>query len=493
MIPVKYGTIRSLVVWYLIIPYFIFLAAWVRWMISIPCVLFLGFSMYRISKEKTAYFDTLKLPAVSLGIIIVVSVLWCQSAGIGGLFYQSPDHQFRNAVFRDLLSHKWPVTYETYGTGLVYYLGIWIVPAAFGKVFLKWNFPNETAWNMAEIMLLLWCGIGIILLVLLLCLYFRQCTVAGIILILFLLIGFSGLDIVGELWKNGLKIHDHIEWWSGYFQFRSNTTALFWAYNQAIPCWLMTMLLLSEMNLRSYCIIICCTLFYSPFSVAGISLCVLVLAYSMAKNEEGNLKGLLKDVCSFQNIAAAVTILPVLAVYYSCNAGGKSKIRFCFEDYGGLSGEMAKIWLVFLILELGVYVCFLIRKEYKNPLLYGVLASLLINSVVSLGETGEVVYRISATMPGLFLLMCFVMKVIFRNPVYPSKRHQFLRTILILVFLLGTFTPAIEYCRALSAMKEQKAVCIVADDLKTLNQENAPINFIGYDIRDSLFYRFLAR
>ena len=96
--------------------------------------------MYRISKEKTADSDTLNLPAVGLGIIIVVSVLWCQSAGIGGLFYQSPDHQFRNAVFRDLLSHRWPVTYETYGTGLVYYLGIWIVPAALGKVFLKWDF-----------------------------------------------------------------------------------------------------------------------------------------------------------------------------------------------------------------------------------------------------------------------------------------------------------------------------------------------------------------
>ena len=65
--------------------------------------------------------------------------------------------------------------------------------------------------------------------------------------------------------------------------------------------------------------------------------------------------------------------------------------------------------------------------------------------------------------------------------------------LVVIIFLLGTFTPAIEYCRALSAMKEQKAVCAVADDLKTLNQENAPINFIGYDIRDSLFYRFLAQ
>lgn len=494
MILIKYKIVRSLSIWYLLFPFLIFLGTWIRWIISVPCILLLCYGMYRQNKEDLTLLGTVKMPVYGLGLIVIVSALWCWSAGIGGFFYQSPDHQFRNAVFRDLLFYNWPVIYEKYGTGLVYYLGIWIVPAAFGKVLLKWNFSHEVSWNVAEMVLLLWCSIGIVLLVLLFCLYFRQHTVSGIMLLILILIGFSGLDIVGELWRKGLKVQDHIEWWSGIFQFRSNTTALFWAYNQAIPCWLMTMILLSETNVRNYGTVVCCALFYSPLSVIGISLCVFAMAYSSLQyKKERNIKTALYDLFSFQNIVAVITILPILALYYSCNAGVKSKFRFCWEDYGGLSLEMIKIWLVFLILELGVYVCLFIRKEYKNPLVYAMIVSAIFNSIISLGETGEVVYRISATMPELFLLMCFVVNAILKKSAEPQKRFKLFYAYTILVFVLGAFTPAIEYCRAATAIKEQKTICLVADDLKTLDKENAPQNFIGCDIQTSFFYHFMVQ
>lgn len=494
MILIKYKTMRSLTALYLLIPFLLFIGTWIRGVISVPCILLLAFGLFRQHREILHSSKEIEIPFGGFLFIVIISAIWCWSAGIGGFFYQSPDHHFRNAVFHDLLSHSWPVTYENYGTGLVYYLGIWIVPAAFGKILLFLNFTYKTAWMIAEVILLLWCSIGITLLVLMMCLYFRQRTLSGIILLVLVLIGFSGLDIVGELWKNGLEIHDHIEWWSGYFQFRSNTTAMFWAYNQVIPCWLMTMFLLSEDNVRGYGIVIGCTLFYAPFSVVGSFLCILVMMIQVILNDEKQkTKPILRDICSCSNIVAVIAVLPILASYYSNNAGLGAKVRFCWEDYGGFTEEMAKIWLAFLVLELGIYICFFLRTEYNNPLMYAMIFSLVLNSAISIGEVGEVVYRISATMPVLFILMCFVIKAVFQYRAKSAVAYKLFYMFVILVFMIGSFTPVVEYCRAITAIKKEKTLCLVADSLKTLDTENAPHNFIGYDISEKFFYHYIAR
>lgn len=51
-------------------------------------------------------------------------------------------------------------------------------------------------------------------------------------LVVFLL--FSGMDVLmarynPEAWRH------QIEWWAQCYQFSSNTTCLFWVYNQAVP------------------------------------------------------------------------------------------------------------------------------------------------------------------------------------------------------------------------------------------------------------------
>lgn len=52
------------------------------------------------------------------------------SGGIGGHYYQSPDWDWRNAIFHDLIYKKWPVIYSEYDKALVYYIGYWLPSAA---------------------------------------------------------------------------------------------------------------------------------------------------------------------------------------------------------------------------------------------------------------------------------------------------------------------------------------------------------------------------
>lgn len=58
---------------------------------------------------------------------------------------------------------------------------------------------------------------------------------------------------------------------------------------------------------------------------------------------------------------------------------------------------------------------------------------------------------------------------------------------------LGIVTPAVEYGRAADAIRQCRTVRVLADDLKSLNSEDAPRNFIGVNISDTFFYRYIMR
>ena len=125
------------------------------------------------------------------------------------------------------------------------------------------------------------------------------------------------------------------------------------------------------------------------------------------------------------------------------------------------------------------------KSEYRKPLYYATAVSLMAGSILAVGEMGEVVFRISATMPALFVLMCFVMKIVLDRKKKQGVKNRVCAVMIFVTMALGAVTPVIEYIRAIEAIQERGTVCAVADDLKTLNSEDAPENFIGYqsDIR----------
>ena len=60
------------------------------------------------------------------------------------------------------------------------------------------------------------------------------------------------MDIVGLLLTGNPSVIEtrlcekiHIEWWARFYQFSSFTTQLFWVFNQAVPAWIATLLVLS--------------------------------------------------------------------------------------------------------------------------------------------------------------------------------------------------------------------------------------------------------
>ena len=125
---------------YLALPFAIFSLGWLRLYIGIPVFLLLGYGLWHAMrnapviwtppKGKSTY---IRLAAV-VGLVILVSVF----SGIGALTYQNSDHYWRNSILRALCQYRWPV-YETNQAGetvsLVYYIGMWLPAALFGKLF----------------------------------------------------------------------------------------------------------------------------------------------------------------------------------------------------------------------------------------------------------------------------------------------------------------------------------------------------------------------
>ena len=223
---------------YLSLPLFLFCVLWLKLYIALPILLIFIYIIIRLLRRKgTAANNILELNLPAIILIILAVLFWCYTSGIGGGFYQSWDQHFKNAAFRDLINFKWPVIYERYNIGLVYYFGIWIVPALMGKLIIFLGFSKNVAWIFANIFLYLWCTLGLLLSMLLLCSYCKCYKFLKVLMLLAVFMAFSSPDIIGHFIVNGIYFTGNIEWWSVDFALRSNTTSIFWAYNQAIPLW----------------------------------------------------------------------------------------------------------------------------------------------------------------------------------------------------------------------------------------------------------------
>lgn len=259
----------------LLLPAAAFLLTWVRLPVSVPCVLAIAaaFILYSCRRKQVDLFgraeDDFALPPAAVLAVVLCALAWTFFSGIGGYFYQNEDHYGRNAIFHDLLNHSWPVYFDGTPYALDYYVGFWILPALVGKLLsalmgASWLWPAanaalfvQTVWFLALTLLLLLAVVQVQ----------AFCKVC-LSLVVFVL--FSGMDVLmarynPEAWRH------QIEWWAQCYQFSSNTTCLFWVYNQAVPAWLATMLLLSAPeDVGSFALIGLAALPFSPLPLMGL-------------------------------------------------------------------------------------------------------------------------------------------------------------------------------------------------------------------------------
>ena len=418
-------TMYEISVIYIALPVFLFLAGWLRLIIAIPvCVIFLVslFFLLKNRPEPTVWHIPLKKCHILLAAFLLLAV-WVFFSGQGGFSFQNSDYHSRNAIFHDLIEKSWPVVYDYKAQSaqnsagimsasdtavLTYYIAFWLPGALVGKIF---------GWYAANAFLYFWTLLGVVLITYFL---FRTLRNAGIWSVL-VLIFFSGLDILGYILLSQGKLPGmtaHIEWWSG-MQYSSNTTLLFWVFNQTVTIWLAILLILNMKNSRSLFFLYAMLLLHGPFPFVGMLPIVLWKAYqghSLIQKEPDSPEGKRKHVIlvfvewfwggirralTFENVAGGISVLLIIFLYLKNNISSAAS---------GTNGLFSNYYL-FIVFEAGLYLMTLCVDHYRKPLFWISLGSLLVIPFFRIGASQDFCMRVS--IPALFVVQLLIQQTLF--------------------------------------------------------------------------------
>ena len=460
----------------------IFLIGNVKLFISLPltCILFIAIikAINNSPKIKLEYGKVYKKILVILAIIII----WVIFAGVGGFVWQNIwDHKFRNAVFMDLVNYDWPVIEE--GKALCYYLGYWLPAALVGKIFgLQAGYAFQVIWAILGVSI----AFGII------CEYLRTVKIRNIIILIF----YSGLDIFLFLLFSKLPIGEalikvfqgrHIELATTFFNSSSNTTLIFWLYNQIIPFWVGMMLLLQQKNSKSIALIYSMMMLYSPFPLVALA---PIMVYMVFKKQEGieennilkNIFMKIKKACSFENIVS-IFLVVIIGLYIKSNTAA-GKISFL-----EINSETIIKYICYIFFEFIVYLVFIYKNHRKDWVLNILILVTFLLPFILMGNSYDFAYR--TCIPLAFYIMLLVMKDLQDKNV--SKK---IKIGIIIVLCLGAITPVSEMIR--TTVNEIKVIQgetrARSDSLASAFKKEGNEcydNFIANT--DSLFYRYLTK
>ncbi len=460
---------------YLIIPYLIFAFGWLKLPIAIILSGLIIFSVYLYVKKldnNQNYFEDKKALKYFL-ISILILIIWGLFSGMGGFGYQNnPDWEKNNAIFNDLFSYKWPIFYENYS--LIYYLGYYLPAGLVMKLF---------GWNAGYLFSFVWGITGLILSIY----WLKRLSGNFSYLIVLLFVFFSGLDIFGLIAKfiafpsSQMIIAGklHIEWWAGFFQFSSNTTSLFWVPQYAMQGWLLTGLILHNIqnhkSSRNLLFLWALCLFGVPFIFLAITSIILAGIY----------KTKAKELFTIQNFLAAPLIVLIIMLYFNSKA---------FKDpFSIVTGNIQNpyfifVYVLFILVEFGLY-AIIIHKYFKNDIIWNVnLISMILMPLIKIGGGNE--FNMRGSLCYLFILFVFLMKALFdENQAINMTKLQ--KNALIIIFLIGAVTPLLEITRSTVLYSVGVPVLSKQPNVMDLYYYGNNKQYLGK--KDSFFFKYLAK
>ena len=472
---------------YIFLPFVIFVLGWVRLVYALPLALCTGYGVYRMlrSLPKRERFSWDGRDKERFAWIAVIILVWIAMSGIGGYVFQNQDHMWRNAMFETLVREKWPVVKvllkdgvrET--RGFSYYLGFWMAPALAGKLFgLEAGYFCQAVWAYIGVMLF----------------YYGICILRKKIEVwpLLVFIIFSGADILGYYLMGwdiaAVPATEHLEWWTS-FQFTSMTAQLFWVFNQAIPAWLITAVLLLQKDNRHVFFILSAALISCTLPAVGmLPLCIyriLDKGYGAERSGRQWFRRLVREVVTVENVLCGGLVVIVSALFLKRPMSGSSEGRI-FTD---LSNGGWFVILVFLAVEIGGICAAVYREQKKNPFFYLMIAWLCLCPLLEVYGEGNFCMR--ASIPALIVLYLYMTGAL--EHAYRRKDWKHLAAVL-LVLAVGAVTPLHEVVRTVS---ETAAVYQSADE-KT-RRDSVGIAAVldnpyeSVNVVESVFYMGFAR
>lgn len=473
---------------YLLLPFALFVVGWLKTWIAIPLIFLLAICFYQIVKHAPSLWrpEFTRSNVEKIVFIIIVIVVWVYISGIGRYVFQNQDHTARNAIFDILVNFDWPIRGDSLGNGmgsetsLIYYIGFWIPAAAVGKVF------GIEAGYFAQ---LVWAVLGIVLFYYLICARTKKIEIWPLFLVIF----FSGLDYIGHFLigtdMTSINSAMHLEWWNDPYQISSMTTQLFWVFNQCIPAWLATLLLVNQKNNRSVVIIWAMTMLSSTLAFVGL-LPIMIYVILSRKYETGQkwFQALWRDTVTLENVVGGGIVGIISFLYLSGNfSGGMISTSGKAVKPNGYDGSLL-LWILCIVLEVGIYLILLYKNQKHNKLFYLIAAELCLFPLIRVGISSD--FSMRAVIPAQVILLLYLMDGL-RDAF--CKKKNLIIVVYMLVLGIGSITPIHEFARTCSETVNRQRMRVQVEELseETIKMLK-PGNFAG-KTNGNFFYTYFAK
>jgi len=500
---------------YLAIPIIIFFIGFLKiWIGAILSVLLLGaiyLTIRDVDKSPEGELTTtneIKIPVSFLVIISLLALFISYFTGVGEFVWTTYDHAFRRAMLKDLIDYSWPVIYSPStqtnqyvvqiinmkdNAFYVYYLCYWLPAALVGKV---------CGFTVANIFLLIWNSLGIVITVLGMSLFAKRPSYST----MFMFMCFSGLDVIPYYLHELINYQDW--WWvEGYvtnMSLISNVNSLMNIYNQCIPCWIITLLIIMAINNRSIGLIGSMLFAYSPWGTIGL-LPIAIVKVFQRKMAAKTMKKRVVNILTIQNILPAILMLFVFGSYYMCKSDATSVSGFT-ASFFDTKIHFAISYIVLIVIEVVPVFIFLFRNYKKNPLFWASIAILLILPFYKITEQNDLLMR--GAMAPLFVLCVFAGKRLSeisaeirlkrrKNEKFDSK--SILKLVPVVLLMAGMaymtyFMGTVVLAASISDIDRPD------NDIGSFGNINKPDyaekiedQFFAYDYENLIFYKYLAK
>ncbi len=468
---------------YIITPIIIFLLGWIKPIFSIPLVLICSITTFFYIKDTNKEKGQITLSKKSIFLIILIALLWCLFAGIGKLFYQPSfwlDHFARNSIYKDMVTKPWPVKYDK-GIYLTYYIGQWIVPSIISKGLALFITNQKIFEIIKNIILYLWCVIGIILIFLWIIKILKIRKRKTIVLIILMFILFSGLDIIGFLIiQKNITLEQFLsglEFWSNEpWQYSNINSLLFWVFNQMIVPVLITLICIENNDYKYRGVFLISSLLFGPFPTLGLGLYLITLDI---KNDIDNHTKNIKKYFSVPNLVFALSILPILVLFYQANINVTLGTTTLYTNF--------KWWhyILFILLEFLIYI-FLIYNPNKTKMKKNSLKIITLYLLI-IPFYNQLDFVMRTSIPFLIILWIHITQFII-----DKKENSLKKKILITLLSIAAINPLGEICRNIYKTYQQKHFGSDLEEINIYTYDNwLKNNYLSTN--NNFFYQHIAK
>ncbi len=438
-------------------------------------------------------------------IIAAIIVIYCIYIGYGGIFVQAGDWSKHNAILHDLAEKSWPVYYTSHEDSmLTYYLGQYIIPALLGKFAIFVSGDRTVGFTVSSISMAVWGVIGIYLVFLNLVRVSRSDTALKQLRCLFIMLFFSGALPIAQMLVSGIYGDDMYSMGNNHWmlfnglmmQYRSNLVMLRWVFPQVIVIWMIAIMFLEHKDrLQYYVLLISPVLMYGTFSIVMFAAFALVWFIYMLYSSKDR-KCCVDSALALSNSLSFITLGSVIIAYFT---GYMLVKKPSFLEFKMQEITTGNIWgvLIFDLFMFGIMGICVYKDHSLDPLYYVCMILLTIFPLFTMGLFNDFV--MSASIPGLFMLMIWVIQYLNKNE--DSKSYGIRVGVLAACLLVGVWYQAMEIKENVKYFSEYGANG-VQDYYRTLEtysdrnsgeQEDLIYNYFTYDLDGKAFYEVFAR